>query len=238
MTQPVLLHSQEHKDLRIQTRRSAALGDNVQFCLTFPLEFRAVQAHYPIVFRQTGDDAGWEALALFGLEAGENLFLGANGDGWHATYIPVAILRQPFLIGLGGDTPQIHIDLDHPRVSRSEGEVLFLKFGGNSDYMEQVDGMLSAIHDGLHGVPAFFEAVTALGLLVPFSAEFTLASGAKQRLEGFHAIDEERLAALPAAALESLNRAGHLTSIYMAVASLSHLRNLIARKERRDAGQA
>lgn len=238
MTQPVLLHPQEHKDLRVVTHRSADFGDNVQFCLTFPLEFRAVQAHYPIVFRNAGADNGWEALALFGLQEGENLFLGQDGQGWHASYVPLAIVRQPFLIGTGGDNPTIHIDLDHPRVSRTEGEVLFLRFGGTSEYMEQVDNTLSAIHDCLQDAPAFFEAVAALDLLVPFSAEFALGDGTTRRLEGFHAIDEEKLAALPADALERLNRAGHLTSIYMAVASLSNLRGLVARKERRHAGHA
>jgi hypothetical protein len=243
MTQPVMLHPQEHKDLRIVTRRSAALGDNVQFCLTFPLEFRAVQADYPIVFRHAGEgedggDSGWEALALFGLEEGENLFLGPDGEGWHASYIPLAIMRQPFLLGVAGAAPNIHIDLDHPRVSRTEGEVLFLRFGGTSEYMEKVDGTLSAIHDCLQDAPAFFDAVTALGLLVPFNAEFALRDGTTRRLEGFHAVDEDKLAALPADALERLNRAGHLTTLYMAVASLSNLRDLVARKERRDAGQA
>jgi hypothetical protein len=242
MTQPVMLHPQEHKDLRIVTRRSADYGDAVQFSLTFPLEFRAIQADYPIVFRRTvddgGDGAGWEALALFGLEEGENLFLGPDGQGWHASYVPLAIQRQPFLIGVAGSSPTIHIDLDHPRVSRSEGEVLFLRFGGNSDYMEQVDNTLSVIHSALQDVAPFFAALTALDLLVPFSAEFALQGGGTQRLEGFHAIDEDKLAALPAEALESLNRAGHLTSIYLAIASLSQLRNLVSRKERRDAGQA
>ena len=236
MNQPVMLHPQEHKDLRILTRRGADLGDNVQFCLTFPLEFREVQAHYPIVFRD-GGAAGWEALALFGFEAGENLFLGPDGNGWHASYLPLAMVRQPFTVAADGARTQIQIDLEHPRVSRTEGELLFLKYGGTTEYMEQVDMVLSAIYDGVHGQAAFYQAVSELGLLVPFSAEFDVGGGT-QRLQGFHAIDEDKLAALPADVLERLNRAGHLEAIYMAVASLSHLRTLAARKERRNAAHA
>jgi hypothetical protein len=237
MTQPVMLHPQEHKDLRILTQRGAKFGDDVQFCLTFPLEFREVQAHYPIVFRKTIDEAGWEALALFGLEAGENLFLGAGGNGWFASYVPLAMVRQPFLIAVDGQRTQIQVDMDHPRVSRTEGEALFLKYGGTTEYMEEVDLILSAIYDGVQGQGAFFAELAQLGLLVPFSAELDVA-GRKQRLEGFHAIDEDKLAALPADALERLNRAGHLEAIYMAVASLSHLRALAVRKEQRDAAHA
>lgn len=232
-----MLHPQEHKDLRIQTRRSAALGDAVQFCLTFPLEFRNVQAHYPIVFRETGGEPGWEALALFGLQEGENLFLGEDGNGWNAAYVPLAMVRQPFVVGVQGDKTQIQIDLDHPRVSRTEGEALFLKYGGTTEYMEELDLILSAIYDGLTHQDGFFKAVSELGLLVPFTAELPVAGGV-QRLQGFHAIDEDKLAALPASVLERLNRAGHLESLYMAVASLSHLRALGARKEQRDAAHA
>jgi len=63
---------------------------------------------------------------------------------------------------------------------------------------------------------------------VPFRVEFPDGT----RLSDYLAIDEERLAALPADRLERLNQAGYLEAIYMAVASLSQLRNLIARKER------
>lgn len=235
MTQTVLLHPQEHKDLRVIPDRGAAYGDDVMLCLTFPLEFRDVQAHYPIVFRKTTDATGYEVLALFGFEAGENLFLGDGQRGWDASYVPLAVRRQPFLIGRRGGQLSIHIDLDHPRVSRSEGETLFLKFGGNSVYLEQAGEMLSAIHEGMLGLPAFVAALVQHRLLEPFSVDVELGDGSQHRLEGFETIDEDRLLALPGAALEALNRAGHLQAIYMAMASLTHLRDLVARRERRDA---
>lgn len=238
MTQPVLLHPIEHKDLRVIADRGAAYGDDLMFSLTFPLEFRDVQAHYPIVFRKTGQAPGYEALALFGFEPGENLFLGAGRHGWDAGYIPLSVRRQPFLIGRRGEQLSIHIDLDHPRVSRTQGEPLFLAFGGTSAYLERAGEMLSAIHEGVQGLPAFFEALREHALLAPFAADIELADGSQHRLEGFETIDEDRLLALPGHALEALNRAGHLQAIYMAMASLTHLRELIARRERRDAARA
>jgi hypothetical protein len=235
MTRPVPLLSTEHKDLRVITGRGAAWGDDVMLSLTFPLEFRDVQAHYPIVFRKTGDAARYEALALFGFEEGENLFLGAGGAGWDATYVPLAVQRQPFLIGRRGDQLGIHIDLDHPRVHATDGEALFLRYGGTSEYLERVNGMLAAIHEGMQGMPAFIQALEENGLLEPFAADIELNDGSRHRLEGFETINEERLLALPGATLERLNRAGHLQAIHMAMASLTHLRDLIARKERRHA---
>jgi hypothetical protein len=243
MTRPVPLHPIEHKDLRIVPDRGAAWGDDVMLSLTFPLEFRDVQAHYPIVFRKTGertgDGAGYEALALFGFEEGENLFLGGDGsgEGWDASYVPLAIQRQPFLIGRRGEQLGIHIDLDHPRVSTSRGEALFLRHGGTSTYLERVNDVLSALHEGMQGLPAFIEALAGCGLLEPFTVDIELNDGAQHRLAGFETINEDRLLSLPGATLERLNRAGHLQAIHMAMASLTHLRDLIARKERRHAAR-
>lgn len=224
------------------TQRGAAYGDDVMFGLTFPLEFRDVQAHYPIVFRKTvdaaGHAAGYEALTLFGLQDGENLFLdeGAYG-GWDASYVPLAIRRQPFAIGRRGDQLNILIDPTHPRVSTTQGEPLFLQHGGSSAYLEHVDTMLSAIHEGMLGMPAFLAALVEHELLEPFAVNIELNDGSEHRLVGFETINEERLLALPGAALERLSRAGHLQAIYMAMASLTHLRDLIARKERRRAAR-
>src|SRR3546814_10826738 len=92
----VLLNNIDHRDLRVDARRGARFGDRVMSSVTFPAEFRSVQAHYPIVFRATDDDS-FQPIALFGLRDGENLFL--DGDGWDATCLSLAVERQPFLIG-------------------------------------------------------------------------------------------------------------------------------------------
>jgi hypothetical protein len=243
MSQPVVLQASEHRALRVITQRGAAYGDDVMFSLTFPLEFRDVQAHYPIVFRKTGHAAGhaagYEALTLFGFQDGENLFLdgGAHG-GWDASYVPLAVRRQPFAIGRRGDQLNILIDPEHPRVSTTHGEPLFLQYGGSSEYLEHVDGMLAAIHEGMLGMPAFVAALVEYELLEPLAVNIELNDGSEHRLVGFDTINEERLLALPGAALERLSRAGHLQAIYMAMASLTHLRDLIARKERRRAARS
>ena len=96
MPKSVLLNNIEHKDLRVITRRGAEFGDNLMSSPTFPSEFRDVQACYPIVFRKTVDGLGFEPIALFGFQEGENLFL--DGDRWDAPYLPMLVERQPCLL--------------------------------------------------------------------------------------------------------------------------------------------
>jgi len=232
MPNPVLLNNIDHAAMRVIATRGAAYGDNVMSALTWPDEFRTLQAHYPIVFQQNGE-GGYDALALFGFQQGENLFL--DGETWNAAEIPLSIQRQPFLIGVEGEDMMVHVDLDSPRLSREHGEPLFLPQGGNTEYTEHMASVLRAIHLGLEGARSFTAALLEHKLLESFFLDITLDDGSDNRLAGFYTIHEERLAALDGAALERLHRAGHLQAIYMVLASLSQFRALIDRKNRRNA---
>ena len=239
MVNAVLLNNIDHRDLRVDTRRGARFGDQVMSSVTFPAEFRSVQAHYPIVFRATGD-GGFQPIALFGLREGENLFLVGNdldGDGWDATCLPLAVERQPLLIGTGDDGGLLmHIDLDSPRVGTETGEALFREHGGTTDFLDRMNSVLLALYEGMRGTAAFIDALVRHELLEPFALDVRLDDGSQLRLAGLHTIAEERLRALDGDALARLSRDGHLEAAYMAVASLSNLRILIERMNRAHAG--
>jgi hypothetical protein len=240
MPNHALLNNVDHKQLRIVTARGAAYGDAVMSALTFPAEFRELQAHYPIVFAKNADGTGFDPIALFGFQQGENLFLGSGpglGNGWDAPYIPLTVERQPFLIGrpaAGGaeEGLMMHVDLDSPRVGTTDGEPLFLSYGGSSEYLERISRVLRSIHDGLETSQGFVEALLHLELLESFVLDIELDDGSQNRLAGFYTINEERLAALKPEQLGRLHEVGYLQAIYMAVASLSQFRALIDRKNR------
>ena len=225
----VLLNNIDHKDLRVDTAHSAALGDDVMFALTFPAELRNVQAYYPIVFRKTADGA-FQPIALFGFQDGHNLFL--DNQRWDAAYVPLAIERQPFLIGRDGEALMVHIDLDNPRAQSGQGEALFRDQGGTTPFLDRITSVLLTLHDGLASVPAFVDALLQHELLESFALDVELDDGSMNRLVGFYTINEERLRALDGAALESLQQAGFLEPVYMVVASVSRFRDLIERMNR------
>jgi hypothetical protein len=230
MSNPVLLRNVEHKDLRIIPGRGTRFGDGEMMSPTFPAEFRNVLAHYPIVFRETGDEQRYEPVALFGFEHGENLF--ATVDAWDALYVPLAVTRRPFLMGLSDDGLLVHVDLEHPTVSTIIGERLFLEFGGNSEFMETINSTLLALHQGLQSNAGFVAALLDAGLIEPFTLDIELNDGSHNQLAGFSTINEEKLAALDGTALDSLHRAGYLLAAHLIVASLAKLRELVERKNR------
>jgi hypothetical protein len=61
------------------------------------------------------------------------------------------------------------------------------------------------------------------------TVDLTRAAGEPKVLEGFYTIAEETLFNLSGEALQTLNQAGFLQPIYMAIASFSRLNDLLAR---------
>ena len=233
-----LLNNVDHKDLRVKTERSAALGDKFWYVPTFPAEFRNIQRCYPIFFIKSPDTGKFQAVAVFGFEEGENLFL--EEGGWDAAYIPLSVLRQPFLVGVqkaqqdgvSGTQFVVSVDMDSPRVSTTEGERVFLEHGGNSAYLEQVTSILKVIHEGYERSTNFADMLLGMDLLESFVLEVELNDGSTHNLSGFYTINEGSLAALEGGDLVVLNNNGYLEAVYMVIASMSNIPDLVNRKNR------
>lgn len=233
-----LLNNVDHGDLRVKTERSADLGDNLWYVPTFPAEFRNIQRCYPIFFMKNPDTGKFQAVAMFGFEERENLFL--NEDGWDAGYIPLSILRQPFLIGVqesqqegeAGTQFVVSVDMDSPRVSTTEGERVFLEHGGNSEYLERVTSILKVIHEGYERSTSFADMLLGMDLLESFVLDVELNDGSSHYLTGFYTINEASLAALEGKDLVVLNNNGYLEAIYMVIASMSNIPDLVEKKNR------
>lgn len=232
MTNLALLNNVEHQDVKIITERSAKFGDNVMSAMTFPHEFRDIQACYPILFQRDKND-DFYPLALFGFEKGENLFL--DEDGWHASYVPAMIRREPFMIGFqaskeAGDAEQVRmlsLDMDHPRVSNETGERLFQPLGGRTRFLEDAANLLETIYQGTEQNKALVSALQEHGLIESVNIDITLNDSSKNQLLGFYAINEDKLQQLSGSTLEIFSKAGFLMPIFMVLASMTNLRTLI-----------
>ena len=234
MSQYEVLNKDKHRQLRIKTGYGAALGDAVMYVMTYPMEFRDIQSCYPILFTKDPNTGGFFAAAVLGFDADQNLFL--QDDRWDATYIPSLSKRQPFLIATGGEgddkPPSVSLDLDHPRVSQDEGEALFDSKGELSEFLNQKIALLDNLHRGLQHSVGFIDALLQHQLLEQITLDIAFNDGEKKSLQGFYSIAEERLYQLKGDVLESLNQAGYLQPVFMAVASLSRTRDLIERRNR------
>ena len=239
MTNSVLLDNVTHKDLRVKTGYSAEFGDSINSCVVFPTEFAYVQREYPIVFRPDAQ-GDLQAIALLGFDENENLFL--DDTGWNARYVPAIQQRGPFLIGLQrnerGDERReamVNVDLDHPRISRTEGEPVFLPHGGNSPYLEHISRLLQLIYKGAGITRPMIAAFEEEGIIESVDVNVELQRGPTFRLPGLLTVSQEKLAGLDGAQLARLNSAGFLQLAVLAMASVGNISRLIDLKNRKRA---
>ena len=240
-SKPVLLDNVTHHDLRVIAGHSAALGDAVNQVQIFPNEFADVQREYPIFFRRRDQDT-FQAVALLGFDRDENLFL--DDKGWNARYVPAVQERGPFLIGfreaVEGDAPppgpMILVDPDHPRLSKTEGDPLFLPHGGNAPVLEHHVQVLRTIHHGIGLNDAVFAAFLDAGLLAPVRVDLRIDDTLGYNIPDLLSISTEALTALDGPTLARLNENGYLALAFQVVASVGNMRHLIALKTRKHHG--
>lgn len=242
MARHELLNNVAHKHLHVITRAGSQFGDNIGTALAVPTEYGDIEREYPIFFRKDAQGQLF-SVALLGFDKNENLFL--EGDRWDAAYVPSIIARGPFLIGFQEREergkvwrePVIHIDVDNPRVSETEGEPIFLPLGGNSPYLNRITTTLRRLAVGLDASKAMIDAFTAVDLIEPLNIEIEI-DDQQYKLVGFHTINQEKLRGLDAQNLHSLHRAGFLQAAVLIVNSEQNLQRLVERKRRRERRQA
>lgn len=239
MARHQLLDNVTHQNLRIDRRFRSGHGYDAQLARVFPLELGALQAEYPLFFVRNADSGHHDLVALLGFDPTENLYL---GDGqWLARGLPLTIERQPFLIGFQERTeegmptsvPVVHVDMDHPAVSETDGEPVFLPHGGESPLLERINRVLATIHEGHQDSEDFSRLLVGLDLIESLNLEVEFDNGQRHALEGLYTINEDRLKTLNADSLGLLHQKGYLQHIFMMLASLPQLAVLIERKNRR-----
>lgn len=233
MKNSVLLNNVDHADMRVSTARGEAFGDAVNQVILVPTEFLEAQRDFPILLKKD-EDGEYQAVALLGFDKAENLFL--HGDRWSSRYIPAALARGPFMIGLdrrddgSSGEPMINIDLDHPAVGAENGAPLFLKHGGNAPYLDHVAAILRRLHQGLDMRKPLFKALERFDLIEPINIKGEFGPAMQFEIPGFSAVSIDRLNALDADALHQLNQSGYLYTAYLMVASLNNIGRLIEMK--------
>jgi len=241
MANHALLNNVEHHDLKVITRYGSEFGDNVGSVLTFPTEYADVQREYPIFFQKDGQTGEFRSVVLLGFEKNENLFLDQKNGVWNANYVPGINARGPFLIGFQEqqtdgnlrNEPVILVDMDSPRVNRTEGAPVYLPRGGNTPYIDQVAVILNGIREGMDISKAMFDAFSTAELIEPVDVQIKFNENLQYDLKGLYSISQQKLASLDGDTLVKLNRAGFLHGAFLVLSSLNNVQKLVQLKQQR-----
>lgn len=193
------------------------------------VEFPLAAAEYAIVFAQSGSEV--VPVVILGARAGENLYV-KDDDGWNARYVPAFVRRYPFVFAAKDDAKTFTLCVDEAFQGlnfQGRGQALFDAQGKQTPYVDNVLRFLQEYTAQFARTQAFCRKLAELKLLEPMQAQFTLASGQKMSLTGFHAVDRKRLKALPAETLAQMAGTDELELIYL---HLQSLRNFVSVKDK------
>jgi hypothetical protein len=127
----------------------------------------------------------------------------------------------------------LSLDMDHPRVSTSEGQALFQPLGGRTPYLEEAATLLENIYAGNAHSKQFVATLKQHELIEQVTFDIQLADGSRNQLLGYSALDEEKVSELSGLTLEDFSRRGFLLPLFMVLASTANVRKLVELKNRR-----
>lgn len=230
---PVAINRDAHREMTVAPSPTgyAFAGEAHNVMLT-AVEFFEACRDYPIIFSPT-EDGTIIPLALFGIQAGENLFVDESG-AWKATYIPAYIRRYPFILAdTGAQEFPVCIDQAFDGLNIEGGQRLFTEAGEPTDYCRHIQAFIQVYQGQPASTAAFTSMLRELDLLRPLDANIQMHDGPQFRIQGLLIIDETSLAKLEDAVILDLFRKGYLGLIYAHLASVKNLSRLIDMKAAR-----
>lgn len=231
MTTPTALNNVEHKDLCVITQPVAGTPDRVNRCLIHVNEIADLHKEFPILFYRDPASNQLQTHAILGLDKDENLFL--DEEGWTSRYVPALLAKGPFSLTYhqheGSDQPEavICVDMQDTRVSTTEGQPVFLPFGGDAPYLSGVKKALQSIQVGAQYDNTLFTLMESMSLLEPVSIQIKLNDDMQISFNQYLTVSQEKLANLSGEQLAQLNQYGVLGLLYFSVSSLANFQRLI-----------
>lgn len=214
-----------HKDLKIQPIDNFDFSKDFHIASVMVHEFVRAAAVYPIVFLEDGNSA-FRPVAMIGLEAGKNLFIGDDGK-WQASYVPAIIRRYPFALASTGDEGQytVCIDEESPILSKTEGNALFGDDGEPTEVIENVKKYLAELQQMELFTTAFCDFLKGNNLLTPLNMR-VVADDKLKNITGCYVVNEERLNNLGDELFLEIKNKRYLPAIYAHLTSLSQIERL------------
>jgi hypothetical protein len=232
---PIPLDPALHRGRRISPLADYSIARDLHAVYITATEFPQAGLEFPLLFVETGrhDAVGrptMSTIALLGLTHGENLQV--DGTRWDARYIPAFIRRYPFSTAAmpGASGINVLVDESWSGFSESAGEPLFGEGDAPAPALQRAMDFLERFELEVERTRAFCERVAALGVLKEMKADATLPDGQKISVDGFHAIDEDKLHALPDSTVLELWRSGMLALMQVHLISLANIRHLVNKK--------
>jgi hypothetical protein len=224
-TNPVPVSATRHGDWKVKNNREFHYAANVHAVPILAEEVPQLQAFYPIVF-SGGPNPG--VMALLGLRAGQNLFVGKDGKWRTNTLVPAYIQRYPFLlVEVPEDKRLILIMEEDANLVGPDYEVPLFKDGQGTKEGEEILNYCVTFNNSARLTQEFCKELADRDLLVEQRADVVTPDGKRLSLSGFRIIDEQKFNALPDEVFLEWRKRNWIGLVYAHFVSLGRWQSLI-----------
>ncbi len=228
LAKPVALSNENHKEFKILPKFSLESVAERHITPLMLQEFVAAAPHYPIFFLKNADSNEYNAVAVFGLVEGQNLFV--KDDKFEGQYVPAAVRAYPFTLAQASDDQLVLcINEQSDIVSQTEGQALFDAEGKATEFFEGVNSFFKDFIDANNVSRNITAQIAEMDLFKADGLQYRDGAGAERRVNGFYVIDREKFDALTDEQFLNLRKFGVLPAIYAHFSSLDRIGSVIAR---------
>lgn len=221
----------QHADKKIMQVEGFDFASQFHIASVMMHEFVRAAAIYPIVFLEDKEKDEFRPLVLMGLDAGENLFVGAQGK-WQAAYVPAIVRRYPFALARTDKEGQFTVCIDEGSelVSDADGKPLFDNEGEPTEVIENVKRYLGELQQMEVLTREFCRFLSEYNLFTPLNMRVRQSDQVKN-ISGCYVINEERLKNLSDERFVEIRNKGYMPAIYAHLVSLAQIERLVMLKE-------
>jgi hypothetical protein len=226
----VPLDSVQHRHLRLARNPAALPPGSQRFVQVVLSELVLLAADLPILFSKDAETGGFYCGAMRGIDPGEDLFTAANNC---AAPPPLSVQREGFYVGAAG----LGVELSSPRLSTdADGDPLFGDDGQPAECLQAIVAALKEFRSGVEQTQDFIRTLLELKLIEPVDIGLSFDDGTRRDIEGLYTISQDRLRALPDAAVLDLFRRDYLKPIHAIIISFRQVHRLAWMKNDKLAG--
>jgi len=226
-----MLDSKRHAQSSVSTRDNFSFAKKTNSLPINTIEFIEAAKTYPIVFTV---DENPLPVAIVGIEK-YNYFVKPDNTWQENAYIPGYVRQYPFILFENKEQERFYLCVDEAATHFNKeptkdagSKALYEKNGSPSVFTNNALKFCTTFYQHHLISRNFCADLKEHKLLQPYQSQITLASGRKAQISGFQMIDEKALNALPNKTYLLFREKGWIPFIYLALASTSNWRNLIA----------
>jgi len=229
--QVVPVNNERHARKKVKPSSDFRFASSFHIAYVTTHEFARAASIYPVVFLEDKQNDSYRPVVLLGLDAGENLFVDAQGQ-WAGSYIPAIIRRYPFALVKASDADQYIVCVDEASalLNDTEGAALFDEAGQPTQVIENVKRYLGELQQMDQITGEFVTFLVQNNLLTPLNMRVNAADQVRN-ITGCYAINEERLNNFSDAKFLEVRQKGYLPAMYAHLISLSQIERLVSLKK-------